>query len=608
MINLTNLENFNTSCTSAESSQFFYRFINEKKKYTINLNLKCISCKELKKIILKEENLKSFSACTTREEDYDLNMFDELGTEIVQDNLISAGQLIVIERVPWYKISALEEKIIANQNFTEENIQKKFSCKLCKKIIKNENHGIKNDFYLTTCCGESACFPCLNFEKTSNKKLIPSENNFKVLQFENNQDENISPNIMYEKDQNKINNISQIEIFVCPFCKNSHYNNKISINKNSKFTNFILPNIKLNQMKDFVYNLFTKIKESKNYLDSSPEKNYDMFNKKQKYSFPQSSEIPYSGNCINNLHLPFFENSRFFIVKSFNKENLEISQLHNEWATTVNNQQKLNSAFKEGNVILIFSVNRSGLFQGYAIMKSYITENVSKIWSNEMSLKLGGSFEIQWLCSCELPFSKIKHLTNPLNNNETLIKSRDTQELPNDLGIQICNYMYEQEKLETSIKGAKVIGTLNCDIQSLHLLSEEIEKSRNSKQWNYEYHTLKNNLTQQSPTVASIPSTSRKSSYEDLQNITLNSFNLPNTNIYTNYISRSSSPSFFRYNYQNIKPYMTPTLPLPLNFYSYYAAASQNSLNRNFYSHVNTDLYNKMYVKNKRKRSKSRKK
>jgi hypothetical protein len=594
MINLTNLKNFNTSCTSAESSQFFYRFINEKKKYTINLNLKCISCKELKKIILKEENLKSFSACTTREEDYDINMFDELGTEIVQDNLISAGQLIVIERVPWYKMSALEEKIIANQNFTEENIQKKFSCKLCKKIIKNENQGINNDFYLTTCCGESACFTCLNFEKTSNEKLIPSENNFKVLQFKNNQDENISPNIIYEKDQNKINNISQIEIFVCPFCKNYQYNNKISLNKNSKFTNFILPNIKLNQMRDFVYNLFPKIKESKNYLpvDFNPEKNYDiLLNKKQKFSFLQSSEIPYSANCIYNPNLPFFENSRFFIVKSFNKENLEISQLHNEWATTVNNQQKLNSAFKEGNVILIFSVNRSGLFQGYAIMKSYITENVSKIWSNEMSLKLGGSFEIQWLCSCELPFSKIKHFTNPLNNNETVIKSRDTQELPNDLGIQICNYMYEQEKLETSIKGAKVIGTLSCDIQSLHLLSEEIEKSRKSKQWNYEYHTLKNNLTQQSPIVASIPSTSRKSSYEDLQNITLNSFNLPNTNIYTNYISRSSSPSFLRYNYQNIKPYMTPTLPLPLNFYSYYAAASQNSLNRNFYSNkpINSD-------------------
>lgn len=55
---------------------------------------------------------------------------------------------------------------------------------------------------------------------------------------------------------------------------------------------------------------------------------------------------------------------RFFIVKSSNRENLELSVARGLWATHRNNEAKLNEAFDScDNVILIFSVNETGHFQ-----------------------------------------------------------------------------------------------------------------------------------------------------------------------------------------------------------------------------------------------------
>ena len=55
---------------------------------------------------------------------------------------------------------------------------------------------------------------------------------------------------------------------------------------------------------------------------------------------------------------------RYFIVKSCNRENLELSVQQGVWATQRSNEAKLNEAFDSvENVILIFSVNRTRHFQ-----------------------------------------------------------------------------------------------------------------------------------------------------------------------------------------------------------------------------------------------------
>lgn len=56
--------------------------------------------------------------------------------------------------------------------------------------------------------------------------------------------------------------------------------------------------------------------------------------------------------------------SRYFIVKSCNRENLELSVQQGVWATQRSNEAKLNEAFDSvENIILIFSVNRTRHFQ-----------------------------------------------------------------------------------------------------------------------------------------------------------------------------------------------------------------------------------------------------
>lgn len=55
---------------------------------------------------------------------------------------------------------------------------------------------------------------------------------------------------------------------------------------------------------------------------------------------------------------------RYFIMKSSNIRNIEISQQKGIWSTTTNNENRLAKAFLENDVIiLIFSVQGSGQFQ-----------------------------------------------------------------------------------------------------------------------------------------------------------------------------------------------------------------------------------------------------
>lgn len=127
---------------------------------------------------------------------------------------------------------------------------------------------------------------------------------------------------------------------------------------------------------------------------------------------------------------------RYFIVKCNNYKNLEIAMSRGIWATTRSNEKKLDRAYREGaTVYLIFSIQGSGSFQGYAKMISEV--------SNEMcpdfgSSNLGGIFSIQWICKGDIPFHFTQDLTNPWNENKKVQISRDSQELEPSVGAALC--------------------------------------------------------------------------------------------------------------------------------------------------------------------------
>ncbi|NXK38870.1 YTDC2 helicase, partial [Piprites chloris] len=107
---------------------------------------------------------------------------------------------------------------------------------------------------------------------------------------------------------------------------------------------------------------------------------------------------------------------RYFIMKSSNLQNIDISQQKGIWSTTPSNERKLNGAFWESNVVyLIFSVQGSGCFQGFARMGSAIGCEKSQDWG---SAGFGGVFKVEWIRKESIPFQFAHHLLNPWNDSK----------------------------------------------------------------------------------------------------------------------------------------------------------------------------------------------
>lgn len=161
----------------------------------------------------------------------------------------------------------------------------------------------------------------------------------------------------------------------------------------------------------------------------------------------QGQNVPNGlSNLANRTASPLPQGqSRYFIVKSCNRENLEISVQQGVWATQRSNEAKLNEAFESSeNVILIFSVNRTRHFQGCAKMTSKIGGFIGGgNWKYAHgTAHYGRNFSVKWLKLCELSFNKTHHLRNPYNDNLPVKISRDCQELEPFIGEQLASLLY----------------------------------------------------------------------------------------------------------------------------------------------------------------------
>uniref|UniRef100_A0A671M4S5 RNA helicase n=1 Tax=Sinocyclocheilus anshuiensis TaxID=1608454 RepID=A0A671M4S5_9TELE len=132
---------------------------------------------------------------------------------------------------------------------------------------------------------------------------------------------------------------------------------------------------------------------------------------------------------------PLRSSVRYFIMKSSNMRNIDLSQQRGIWSTTPNNELKLTQAFVESSaVFLIFSVQGSGHFQGYARMASAVSGERCLDWG---STGLGGVFGVEWIRKEGLPFQLTQQLLNPWNDNKRVQISRDAQELEPQTGSQL---------------------------------------------------------------------------------------------------------------------------------------------------------------------------
>lgn len=127
--------------------------------------------------------------------------------------------------------------------------------------------------------------------------------------------------------------------------------------------------------------------------------------------------------------------------------NLRRSVENAVWATQPHNEGKLNEAYyTTDEVRLIFSVNQSGHFQGYARMSSPIGRGPKHgFW---VGSSWGGLFQVDWELLYNLPFHKVEHLGNPMNEGKPVKIAKDGQEVPAGVAMEVIRLMREGAKLE----------------------------------------------------------------------------------------------------------------------------------------------------------------
>jgi YTH domain-containing protein 1 len=137
---------------------------------------------------------------------------------------------------------------------------------------------------------------------------------------------------------------------------------------------------------------------------------------------------------------------RFFLLKSWNYENIATAQKEGTWATQTKNEEAFVEAFKTcRHVIFFFSANHSKAFQGYARMQGLPGERgvAQPSWVKNLHWPTTEPFRIKWIVKEETPYRAVGNLKNPLNENLAIFVGRDGQEIPEKLGRQLSEIIDE---------------------------------------------------------------------------------------------------------------------------------------------------------------------
>ena len=235
----------------------------------------------------------------------------------------------------------------------------------------------------------------INIQINNNLKFNP-------LPYQNQQ--NINQNNQKKKKNKKdnnyniINNLNSSHLNI----KQQHYNPTHSLNSQNKTIN--------NR-----YNLHLI---NQNYLETHYPK---ILNLHRKYS-------QYNKIDITN-------GSTYYIIKSFNIENIHKAIKYGVWSTTYSCNNTFDKAYTEAKsrgaeVYLFFSTNSTFAFQGLARLNSKFQSKSFNFWKGSDKYKaFQGSFEIEWVvikdvpnstldkvCINNIPFSKMR---NGVEINET---------------------------------------------------------------------------------------------------------------------------------------------------------------------------------------------
>ncbi|KAK3945494.1 YTH domain-containing protein 1 [Diplogelasinospora grovesii] len=183
------------------------------------------------------------------------------------------------------------------------------------------------------------------------------------------------------------------------------------------------------------------------YDDRSPRGRYD-------------DKRPSLGSGPVRIDLGRKGETRYFMVKSFNEDNVRQCMVDGLWTTQVQNGPVLSSAFAHcKHVILFFSVNKSKAFQGYARMTTAPSPDTPlPKWMHNIQWETTPPFRVEWLSKVAVEFKRIGHLKNSLNENLAVLVGRDGQEIEEGCGHELLREMERIAEFQTGPFGDGLFG------------------------------------------------------------------------------------------------------------------------------------------------------
>lgn len=176
-------------------------------------------------------------------------------------------------------------------------------------------------------------------------------------------------------------------------------------------SDIVEPNHLLNESLSTTHStLTTAIHSPKNSLSKQTSKNAneeylelsypEIYFLQQKYSKP-------------NTRIEVKRNSIYFIIKSFNIENIHKAIKYGVWSTTYSANLVFDKAYnlahnRNADVYLFFSTNSTFAFQGIARLKSRFQTKTYSFWKGSEKYKsFNGSFNLDWIIIKDIPYSTL---------------------------------------------------------------------------------------------------------------------------------------------------------------------------------------------------------
>lgn len=169
---------------------------------------------------------------------------------------------------------------------------------------------------------------------------------------------------------------------------------------------------------------------SKIVYDGYLNSNYpEIYNIQQKFSSPYTI-------------IEVKKGSIYFIIKSFNIENIHKSIKYGVWSTTYSGNIIFDKAFalaqsRGAEVYLFFSTNSTFAFQGIARLRSKFQTKTYSFWKGSEKYKsFNGSFNLDWVIIKDVPNSSLDIIQV---NNIPFSKLRNGVELNENVALNVVN-------------------------------------------------------------------------------------------------------------------------------------------------------------------------